>query len=75
VPDERGWTAVHQAASRGGERMLRALLAKGGDASLRDSDGLTPLDVARSRGRPALVELLSGGPAPAAKPKRPRRKA
>jgi len=49
--DEKGWTSVHQAASRGNEGMFRALIDKGGDPRLRDKDGLTPLDVARGRGR------------------------
>ena len=31
LPDARGWTAVHQAASRGNQRMLRAVLDHGGD--------------------------------------------
>jgi ankyrin repeat protein len=59
LPDERGWTAVHQAASRGSERLLRAVLAASGDRRARDRSGSTPLDVARSRGRAKLVKLLS----------------
>lgn len=48
VPDERGWTAVHQAASRGNLRMLRAVLDAGGDPKKRDRDGRTPRDVTQS---------------------------
>jgi len=36
IPDQRGWTAVHQAASRGNQRMMRAVLDAGGDLTRRD---------------------------------------
>lgn len=42
VPDERGWTAVHQAASRGNERLWKAVLAAGGDQKRKDKQGLLP---------------------------------
>jgi len=45
VPDERGWTAVHQAASRGNVRMLSAVLVAGGDRHRRDAEGLTAADI------------------------------
>jgi ankyrin repeat protein len=45
VPDDRGWTAVHQAASRGNARMLRAVLEAGGDATRLDHEGRTPRDL------------------------------
>jgi ankyrin repeat protein len=45
IPDERGWTAVHQAASRGNLRMMRAVLDAGGDPQRRDKEGHTPRDV------------------------------
>jgi ankyrin repeat protein len=48
IPDERGWTAVHQAASRGNVRMLRAVLDAGGNAKRRDKEGRTPRDVTTS---------------------------
>jgi ankyrin repeat protein len=48
VPDERGWTAVHQAASRGNVRMLRAVLDAGGDARRRDKEDWLPRDVTTS---------------------------
>jgi uncharacterized protein len=48
VPDERGWTAVHQAASRGNVRMLRAVLDAGGDAQRRDKEGKKPRDLTTS---------------------------
>jgi ankyrin repeat protein len=42
IPDDRGWTAMHQAASRGNRRMWDALLAAGGDAKHKAKDGATP---------------------------------
>ena len=47
--DARGWTAVHQAHSRGNARLIDAVLAAGGDLACRDNDGLAPRDVARKK--------------------------
>jgi ankyrin repeat protein len=58
IPDERGWTAVHQAASRGNERMLKAILAAGGDRTLPDRRGLPPWKVALLARKPRMLELL-----------------
>lgn len=58
VADQQGWTAVHQAASRGNETMLKAVLAAGGDLTRKDSDGNTPLIVALARGRPKIIAIL-----------------
>ncbi len=63
VADGHGWTAVHQAASRGNVRALRALLAAGGDARARDADGKTPLDVARAKGNARVIAEFSVGAA------------
>jgi len=51
VADENGWTAVHQAASRGNARMMQAVLKAGGDVSLRDREGVTPADISKVRRR------------------------
>jgi ankyrin repeat protein len=59
LPDY-GWTAVHQAASRGNERMLRAVLEAGGDERRPDKRGATPIEIARERGRTKLAELFRG---------------
>lgn len=59
VADAEGWTAVHQAASRGNERMLRAVLDAGGDLTRRDNSGRTPLNVAKMMNRRKLIPLLS----------------
>lgn len=58
LADAQGWTAVHQAASRGNEKMMKALLLAGGDPFRRDRNGNTPLDVASAKRHPKLVALL-----------------
>jgi ankyrin repeat protein len=58
--DEQGWTAVHQAASRGNEQMLKAVLAAGGDASRKGNAGETPAEIARARRRGKLAAMLAG---------------
>jgi len=61
LPDARGWTAVHQAASRGNERMMRAILAAGGDRTKLDLQGLPPWKVAMLARKPKMMELLASG--------------
>jgi ankyrin repeat protein len=58
IPDARGWTAVHQAASRGNERMMQALLKAGADLAIKDAEGRRPVDVARAMKKPKIVQLL-----------------
>ena len=58
VPDPDGWTAVHQAVSRGNERLLRALLEHGGDRTARNAAGKTPLHLARAKGKAKIVAVL-----------------
>ena len=56
VPDEaRGWTAVHQAASRGNARLVRAVLDAGGEARRKDKQGNQPRDLARAEKIAALL--------------------
>jgi len=59
VPDGEGWTAAHQAASRGNATLLKAVLDAGADLTLRDKNNSTPLEVARARKRPKLVAMLA----------------
>jgi ankyrin repeat protein len=59
IPDDRGWTAVHQAASRGNEQMLKAVLDAGGDRSAKAKDGHTPLDIARLQKVARVVRYLT----------------
>lgn len=47
LTDERGWTAVHQAASRRNKRVLDALIAKGGRVDAKAKDGTRPIDLFR----------------------------
>ena len=58
IADDRGWTAVHQAASRGNETMMKAVLNAGGNPLLRDKEGNSPLDVARAKGYRKLLVLM-----------------
>lgn len=46
--DENGYSPMHAAATYGRMELLLWLLANGGEAGLRDSDGDTPLHVAES---------------------------
>jgi ankyrin repeat protein len=55
IPDKRGWTAVHQAVSRGNVKCFRALISAGGDLSLRDREGRTPVQLAREMDRSTLL--------------------
>jgi ankyrin repeat protein len=55
VADANGWTAVHQAASRGNERLLRAVLDAGGDKAQRDRQGQAPRDLTRSEKLAAML--------------------
>lgn len=61
IADDRGWTAIHQAASRGNERIMRAVLASGGDRKIRDCAGMTPADIAQVMRRPTMKAQLAGG--------------
>lgn len=55
VADDRGWTALHQAASRGNERVVRALLDAGADRTMKDKQGNRPVDLTAKEN---LRELL-----------------
>lgn len=56
VPDARGWTAMHQAASRGNEKMMRALIEAGGDLKRRDRENHVPRDIAT---KDKILQILS----------------
>jgi ankyrin repeat protein len=58
VADANGWTAAHQAASRGNARLLKAVIDAGADLARRDNSNCTPLDLARSLKREKLVAML-----------------
>lgn len=78
-PDDHGFTALHQAASRGNRAMWEALLAAGGDAERRANDGSTPrafalrkklIALVRAPARAAAAERRAGGKPPRAAPPR-----
>ena len=56
---KQGWTAAHQAASRGNERMMRAVIQAGADLQRRDKQGYTPLAIAQTSGRKKLAPLIA----------------
>jgi len=58
LPDDRGWTAIHQAASRGNVKILEDLIAAGGDLARRDTSGRTPLDIARAKPIARLIKAI-----------------
>ena len=57
IYDDR--TAQHQAAYNGSLASATRLLEGGADLTLRDNDGKTALDLARSNGKIEVVALLS----------------
>lgn len=59
VPDTDGWTAAHQAASRGNARLLKAVIDAGAHLTRRDKSNFTPLDVACRAKRDKLVAMLA----------------
>lgn len=68
IQDVDGQTALHVAASVGNVECVKLLLAAGADSTLRDAEGLTPLQVGFPRGcdcqqaekscYPACAEIL-----------------
>ena len=54
-----GYTALHWAAFNGRLAIATRLLEGGADLTLRDKDGDTALDKARSQGKSEVVALLS----------------
>ena len=53
-----GWTALHQAASRGNAKMIQALRRAGARADVEAEDGRTPKMLARELKRPKIAALL-----------------
>lgn len=54
------WTPLHFAAVRGQSRSVRALLEHGARPSVKNLDGLTPLDLATRYGHRGVAVLLEG---------------
>ena len=59
VADDRGWTALHQAVSRGNAAMIEELVRAHGDGTVRDRSGQSPRDMAKAKGRTDLMRLLA----------------
>ena len=60
-----GWTALLEAVILGEgtkrwQRIVRTLLDAGADASIADTDGVTPLEHARKRGHTEMVRIIEG---------------
>ena len=78
--NKKGETALHGAADRGADSIVRYLLSRGARADVKDEKGHTPLEVARGgqvRGHPGypstaalLMQTVSPPPATLGKPKR-----
>ena len=51
-----GWTALHQAASRGNAKMVEDLMTAGADMTCKDAAGRTPADVTRMK---AVLQWLT----------------
>lgn len=58
VQDLRGDTALHVAARRGHDKCVALLLDFGADASLRNDEGMTPLDLAIAAGFAGATKIL-----------------
>lgn len=59
-----GHTPLHEAAFNGDVALVRLLLERGADRSVRTAEGDTPLDIATKNKRAEVVRLLGGGPSP-----------
>jgi len=57
--DEYGYTPLHLACDRGNIDMVRLLLKKGADHSLKDPDNLSPIELAKEAGQSDIEAMLS----------------
>lgn len=55
---EGGWTPLHYAAYKNLPHVARVLLERGADPNAKQSDGKTPLEMAKEKGHAEVVELL-----------------
>ncbi|KZP16837.1 ankyrin [Athelia psychrophila] len=57
--DEYGYTPLHLACDRGNSGIVRTLLARGADRSLKDPDEFTALELANVAGHDDIVALIT----------------
>ncbi len=55
---EKGFTALHLAATQGHLEIVRLLLAAGADRNIRDADGRTAYEFATQRQQPELLDVF-----------------
>lgn len=55
---ESDYTALHEAASKGLDRIVRLLIAHGASKTAVNREGQTPYDLARQKGHQAMAESL-----------------
>jgi len=58
--DEFGYTALHLACDRGNLAIVRLLVMRKADQTLKDQDGLTALELAETCGHDEIVKVLNG---------------
>ncbi|PPQ73530.1 hypothetical protein CVT26_010341 [Gymnopilus dilepis] len=57
--DEYGYAPIHLACDRGNTEIVKILLLKGADRSVKDPDGLSPLELSQEAGHSEIEALLS----------------
>ncbi|KAF7339545.1 hypothetical protein MSAN_02169000 [Mycena sanguinolenta] len=62
VRDEFGYTPLHLAADRGHLSIVKFLLEKGSDPTIKDEDDLTAVELAQAAGHESIVQLLNSAP-------------
>ena len=55
-----GWTALHCAVSNNQEETCKLLTEAGADPLVKDSEGKTPMDLAKHFGNDNMVRMLEG---------------
>src|SRR5438067_13056499 len=58
IEQAEGFTALHEAAQNGSEKVVKLLLDSGADPNVRTTDGRTPLGIARKKGYDEIARLL-----------------